>query len=142
MVRCCRLRTKNALKELIVQGIQNEISNHEEIILAYIYGSFNRSLNFQDIDLAIVTKDFSSGYKSFQYTAYLGRLLENSLVERVEMDVRAINNAPAPFQFEVIRTGRLIFERDEAVRVAFETEVLSTYLDYQSSWMWQASKSR
>ena len=36
---------------------------------------------------------------------------------------------PVEFQYEVVKTGRVIFVRDESVRIAFEADVLAKYLD-------------
>jgi len=45
------------------------------------------------------------------------------------VDLRILNTAPVEFQYEVVKTGRLVFARDESLRIAFEADVLAKYLD-------------
>ncbi|MGQ9631102.1 MAG: nucleotidyltransferase domain-containing protein [bacterium] len=49
----------------------------------------------------------------------------------VEVDVRIINEAPLAFQYHVIKTGKLIFCRDDKRRGRFEVRVMSEYFDFK-----------
>ncbi|KUG19031.1 MAG: nucleotidyltransferase domain-containing protein [Methanomicrobiaceae archaeon] len=55
--------------------------------------------------------------------------LERCITPRYEVDLRMLNSAPVEFQYEVVKTGRIVFARDESLRIAFEAEVLAKYLD-------------
>ncbi|WP_305066756.1 nucleotidyltransferase domain-containing protein [Methanoculleus sp.] len=55
--------------------------------------------------------------------------LERCITPRYEVDLRILNTAPVEFQYEVVKTGRLVFARDESLRIAFEADVLAKYLD-------------
>lgn len=53
--------------------------------------------------------------------------------ERCELqgaEVRVINDAPLVLQGEVVTEGVLLYSRDEAERVRFETTIRSLYFDY------------
>ena len=55
--------------------------------------------------------------------------MERQIKPRFEFDVRVLNIASVEFQFEVIKTGCVIFSRDKSKRVDFEFKVISAYLD-------------
>lgn len=55
--------------------------------------------------------------------------VERCITPRYEVDLRILNTAPVEFRYEVVKTGRVVFARDESLRIAFETDVLSKYLD-------------
>jgi hypothetical protein len=40
------------------------------------------------------------------------------------------------FQYEIIKTGKVVFARDEAKRIRYEAQVLSSYLDYKETSDW------
>ena len=63
----------------------------------------------------------------------MGRYLEKVLKPRIEIDARILNSMSPLFQYEVIRTGKIIYEQSEEYRVSFESTVLSNYLDFQAT---------
>ena len=58
--------------------------------------------------------------------------VEQNITPRYEVDLRVLNEAPVAFQYEVVRTGVAVFVRDEDVRIAFESGVISRYLDQKA----------
>jgi predicted nucleotidyltransferase len=54
--------------------------------------------------------------------------LEKSV--HIPVDMRVLNHAPQPFQYNVIREGKLILDRDPNRRAAFEGNVIKQYLDF------------
>lgn len=55
--------------------------------------------------------------------------LERCITPRYEIDLRILNDAPVEFQYEVVKTGRLLVSRDEGTRIAFEADVIAQFLD-------------
>lgn len=49
---------------------------------------------------------------------------------RIPVDVRILNQAPQPFQYNVIREGKMLLDRDPNMRAAFEGNVVKQYLDF------------
>jgi predicted nucleotidyltransferase len=108
------------------------LDRFEQVEFAYLFGSFVQEAKFEDIDVAICASSFpASPLARFKLTMKIGRALERQLHPRFEVDVRLMNEAPPWFQVEVLRTGRLVFARTEAWRVAYEAALLSRHLDYQ-----------
>jgi len=108
------------------------LGRFEQVEFAYLFGSFVQEAEFEDIDVAICASSLpASPLARFKWAMKIGRALERQLHPRFEVDVRLMNEAPPWFQAEVLRTGRLLFARTEAWRVAYEAALLSRYLDYQ-----------
>ena len=79
--------------------------------------------------------DFSP-YEGVKFCLRVGRELERTIRPRFEFDVRFLNQAPLHFQYEVIKTGKLIFFRDEVKRIRYEAGLISSYLDYKETSDW------
>lgn len=108
------------------------LGRFEQVEFAYLFGSFVQETEFKDIDVAICASSLpASPLARFKLAMKIGRALERQLHPRFEVDVRLMNEAPPWFQAEVLRTGKLLFARTEAWRVAYEAALLSRHLDYQ-----------
>ncbi|WP_253486912.1 nucleotidyltransferase domain-containing protein [Methanocalculus alkaliphilus] len=95
----------------------------------YVYGSFLTTDRFNDIDIGILVSGERKPYDLFKYSMLIASRVEQSFQPRCEVDLRILNGAPIRFLYDVIRTGRIVYARDEKERIAFEADVLTTYLD-------------
>jgi len=103
----------------------------EPVQLAYLYGSEAAGLPtpLSDVDVALVAG---------QALRPLGRLklilrLQVALADCCDIpnaDVRLIDEAPLVFRGRVLTDGILVYARDEAFRVEFETRTRMLYFDY------------
>lgn len=120
----------------LLDVLNDSLSIFKDVFFAYLFGSAIRGEEFRDIDIAIYLLPCpDSSYERFKYAMRVGRELEKALsVCRREVDVRILNEAPLFFQYEVICTGQLIFQREESYRIHYERCLLSKYLDYQPIW--------
>jgi predicted nucleotidyltransferase len=111
--------------------ISKIIAELKEVDVAYIFGSFLESNEFNDIDVALLLSEElgQDPYKSLKFSLKVAGELERQIKPRFEFDVRILNIAPVEFQFEVIRKGCVIFSRGESMRIDYESDVISTYLD-------------
>ncbi|MCS6839178.1 MAG: nucleotidyltransferase domain-containing protein [Roseiflexus sp.] len=95
------------------------LETQSDVAAAYLFGSLaqGRAAPGSDIDLAVLLRPLDA-------TVSLERRLQ--LIEGVErcaerrVDVVTLNDAPLLVRREVLRHGRLLYERDRAVRVEFE----------------------
>ncbi|MFC1822575.1 nucleotidyltransferase domain-containing protein [Thermodesulfobacteriota bacterium] len=118
---------KNFEKEDITKEISSYLSSrHEEIIMAYLYGSFVKEKTFSDIDLALYSQMNIAKPLDFEF------MIENELEKIIKfpMDVRVINSAPLSFCQRVIYEGRLIIDKDPNHRADFEGKILKKYFDF------------
>jgi predicted nucleotidyltransferase len=116
----------NIQKEDILERIASVLKSHQEIILAYVFGSFNDSNAFSDIDIAVLTAE--NMHTCLNYELDLEIELED--IVNYPTDVRVINNAPLSFCHNVIRHGRVILDRDSNVRADFMGRILKEYFDF------------
>jgi predicted nucleotidyltransferase len=98
----------------------------QDIIAAYLFGSFVASDAFRDIDVALLTEPTSADPLNLELR------LENQLEESLKypVDVRVINKAPISFCQNVFRTGEVILDRDPNKRADFEGRILKEYFDF------------
>jgi len=111
-------------KEEIVRRVVEVLKNEEKVAFAYLFGSFLFGKYFNDIDLAV----YVVGEVDTNFEEKLALKLEKEI--GMEFDVFIINDKPTLFLSEVFRKGKLIFSRDEELRVKFETFKLAEVLEY------------
>ena len=123
-------------KKEITKRIEKVLNRFQEIEFAYYFGSFLEREAFNDIDVALyVSGDFSI-YERVRFSLKVGRELEKAIEPRCAFDVKVLNHAPIAFQYEVIKTGKVVFSKDKAKQIGYEAEVLSSYLDYKATSDW------
>jgi len=94
-----------------------------------LYGSFLCRDEFHDIDVGLLVSWEREPYELYKYAMGIASDLERCITPRYEIDLRILNDAPVEFQYEVVKTGRLLVARDEDTRVAFEAGVITKFLD-------------
>ena len=114
-------------KERLVEKIRLFLQRQDDQIVAvYLFGSFNTAGRFSDIDLAVLLKEHEKNPLDFEID------LETRLEKGVEyqFDVRILNGAPLSFCQSVIRSGRVILDRDPNTRADFQGKILKQYFDF------------
>ena len=114
-------------KTLISRKISSYLNDqYQDIVFAYLFGSFVTEERFNDIDVAVFIKN--SEVKILEFELDLENELEK--VVRVRIDVRVINGAPLAFSQNVIRSGKVIVDREPNLRADFEGRILKQYFDF------------
>jgi len=114
-------------KTLISRKISSYLNDqYQDIVFAYLFGSFVTEERFNDIDVAVFIKN--SEVKILEFELDLENELEK--VVRVRIDVRVINEAPLAFSQNVIRSGKVIVDREPNLRADFEGRILKQYFDF------------
>jgi predicted nucleotidyltransferase len=118
--------TSSQKKHLITEIASYLDRAHNNIAAAYGFGSFIAADSFSDIDIGILTHDEVNSSLNFEL------LLESEIgkIAQYQTDVRLLNYAPLSFCQNVIRHGRVIFERDPNLRADFEGRILKQYFDF------------
>ena len=107
--------------------IKKIFSDEKNISLAYIFGSQLKSKTgpLSDYDFAI----FLSRKPSFQFKYRLKNKLVN-ILNTEQVDLVILNDAPIELKYNVIATGKIIFQKNSMIRTEFEADTLSRYFDY------------
>jgi hypothetical protein len=118
----------------VIEKLEQFFAARPEVMLAYIYGSFLHREDWRDLDIAVWIDEglLDVGCDPFDHSLRLGAGLEAFLGRPgIEVDLRPLNDAGLPFQYEVTGTGRLVKRRDEETRVLYEARVMTEYLDFK-----------
>ncbi len=115
-------------KEALIKKILSILRMKSDIVFVYVFGSFNTGEKFNDIDIAIYLSD---GDRASALDKELS--LEVELLNRLQLpvDVRILNFAPLPFVYNVLKTGRVIVDRDSVLRSDFESLSYRKYFDFK-----------
>jgi predicted nucleotidyltransferase len=107
--------------------IKKIFAEEKDILLTYIFGSqiTGKTGPLSDYDFAV----FLSQKPSFQFKYKLKNKLL-SILDIKQVDLVILNDAPIELKYNVIATGKVIFQKNSIVRTEFEANTLSQYFDY------------
>lgn len=114
----------------LAQCLQH-IAQSQPITLAYLFGSaaLGQTTPLSDIDIALVVTDAVSPNQRLHFEL----AIEDEIAGQCglsEVDVRVINEAPLMVKGQVVTYGVLLYARDQASRVDFETNTRMAYFDF------------
>lgn len=119
----------------ILEKIEQVLSGLD-VDLGYLFGSFLESNEFEDVDIAVLMREKPTPYEGFRISMKIAGKLEREVMPRMEFDVKILNLCPTNFQYRVTSTGRLVFCRDECLRIRYEESVIGAFLDYAPTAQW------
>lgn len=113
-------------KEAVISGIQNYLDHQDEVVFAFIFGSFVKSETFRDVDVAIYTK---VKLNLVQFGA-----IQSGLTEciRQDIDLVSLNGLPSKnpaFAYEIVTQGKLLFYTDKEKFTAYKQKALLYFFD-------------
>ena len=107
--------------------IKSLLTNRDEVMFAYLHGSFQNKTNFGDVDVALyLTGVPEKGFLQYE----LDFEQEMEAVIKLPVDIRVLNNAPPSFKYSAIKNGIRLVDSDEDARVEFETTTFKLYFDF------------
>ena len=123
------VKVNNVVKEKIFNQIKNILKKKSNIIFAYIHGSFLGDFPFNDIDLALYIdeKKIDTSH-SFDYCFQLSTDLTKKIGK--EIDVQLLNEASVGFIHSVFKNGRLLFSRNDKLRLDLLEKNSLEYIDF------------
>ena len=115
-------------KKVLIEEISGILKKKEYILFAYLFGSFISEDVFKDIDIGV----FISGAES-KSLLKLELMLEGEVEDAIHLpvDIRAINNAPLSFVYNMLKCGIVIVDANKHLRSDFEGLVCKKYFDFQ-----------
>ncbi len=105
-------------------------SEQEHVKLAYLFGSAakGKAGKLSDVDIAVRFDDTLSKKERFKLQLNLiGDIA--ALLKTDKVDLVDIGEAPLSLKFEIIKANCPVFVRDKTLKIDFEQEVMSRYLD-------------
>jgi len=110
--------------EELVESLTRALLKFDDIVIAYLCGSFARGEyhKFSDVDIAIYLKKTSAKI----YLDILGAIK----IDGLEIDLKILNDAPPLFRYRVIKEGILLLCRDEKLHENFVFHTLVEALEF------------
>jgi uncharacterized protein len=117
----------NASKNQLINAIAARLPELcQDLLAAYVFGSFVTEDSFSDIDLGILLAEKPANPLNME----LDLECEIEKIASCPVDVRVLNGAPISFSQNVIRSGEVIVDIKPNRRADFEGLVLKKYFDF------------
>ena len=116
----------NLSKENIYIAIQRYLERQEDVVFAYLFGSFVNREAYRDIDIGI----YMEPYPALVRLGKMQATLEEQL--KAEVDLVLLNNIPdkkPSFGFEVVSKGELVINKNAGLHESYKRRVLFHYFD-------------
>lgn len=120
---------KNNELELDIKSLVDYLATQPDVLAAYLFGSYatGKARPGSDVDVAVLLSG-TDKMERFERRLQLMGEVEEALGRR-PADVVVLNDAPPLLTHQVLREGRLVFERNRAARVEFEVRAGQMYTD-------------
>jgi predicted nucleotidyltransferase len=115
-----------------LRAIAPDVFSKTPVRFAYLFGSYatGRRQRFSDLDLAVYAEEENLD-ACLKLELALSLLLDEKLGHTVQSEVRLVNRLPLSVQGAVLTEGILIYCRDDATRIAFESRTRMLYFDFK-----------
>ncbi len=113
----------------ILAALCEYLAAQPDVVAAYVFGSVaqGRARPQSDVDIAVLLAADLDEETRFDRRLRIGWEVERIIGRQTDLVV--LNDAPPLLQHQVLKHGRLIFERDRAARVEFEVRAGKIYAD-------------
>lgn len=100
------------------------------IKVAYLFGSQaeEKASPLSDVDIGVLIDEKMGKEQRLELKLELISEL-SKLLKTDKIDLIIMNNASINLNYEIIKCGKILFEKDAASRILFESMILSKYLD-------------
>lgn len=124
-----KLIKRRRVPRVDIDGMAKYFAQQPDIVVAYLFGSVAKGTARpqSDVDVAVL---FDARLDSFERAGrYLSMLGDLSGFVTGELDVQTCNQASPLFCSQVVKYGRVIYERTRAERIAFEVHTMARDAD-------------
>jgi predicted nucleotidyltransferase len=117
--------------KLDIPAIHHYFSHQPDVIVAYLFGSVARGQDshLSDVDIAMLLQGDLEAEFRLERTLELIADLETFTEGKVQ--VTMLDQAPPLLAYQVIREGKLLYERTTDERVEFVVRVMKEYFDFK-----------
>jgi predicted nucleotidyltransferase len=115
-----------------VQRLAHYLAGQPEVLVAYLFGSNARgsATPLSDVDIAVLVLQTLSREEVFdRRLAWIDEV--QGVLHREAIDVVVLNEAPLALRYRVLRDGMVLACRDEQVRILYQADTISRYLDFK-----------
>jgi uncharacterized protein len=115
-----------------IERIVHYFTERDEVVSVYLFGSSarGRKTKESDIDIAVLVDE--SGPKKTDLERFRKEYYEASPGFSLgPVDIVILNTAPPFLKYQVLKKGRILFDRERNLRVRFTEKAITEYLDYK-----------
>jgi len=117
---------------LETERLNDLFKEYPYIAAAYLFGSYasGRTGPMSNVDIAVLLKKpYPEGRYLIHQLDYLSFRIEELL--KKEVDVVEMNRQGLIFQYNILRTGKLIYDADPSFRANYVSRLISAYCDFE-----------
>lgn len=116
----------------LVSLLSNYFSRLDDVILAYLFGSYGRSQARidSDVDIAVLLADQTNTNDYFDKGLIITGDV-TSLLQHNAVDVVILNQAPLALSYRVVQDGILFYCRNRDRQIEFTARTVNAYLDFE-----------
>jgi predicted nucleotidyltransferase len=114
--------------ETLIPRAVNYLQSHPRVVFAYLFGGLARGKPqpLSDIDIAVYLKEGASIAENKM--DILGHLI--AILETDEIDLVVLNTADLPLVMNIVKTKKIIVDKDPFSRHVFESLTMRKYFDF------------
>lgn len=134
LVGCLMVRLNKKLNKIVIDDkipeLQKFFAERDEILAVYLYGSYGTEYQtkMSDVDMAVLL--IPAALTTLDYQLELSAQIAE-IIKEEDLDLLILNSASIVMKFEVLSTGKLLYERDHDQVCDFLERVLKEYGDFQ-----------
>jgi len=115
-----------------VERIIRYFKGTDEVSASYIFGSAGKgkTTGESDIDIAVLIDESKLKKKNFELLKRKYYAASPAFSMR-PVDIVILNTAPPFLKYQILKTGRILFDRSRKLRVRFTERAITEYLDYK-----------
>ena len=115
-----------------IKRITDYFKGRDEVSALYIFGSAsnNKETSESDIDIAVLINDRKKGRKTYESLKKTYSSVSPGFSLR-PIDIVVLNTAPPFLKHRIIKTGKVLFDRNRRLRVRFAANAIIEYFDYK-----------
>lgn len=117
---------------LDIEKLKKIFKDYPYIASAYLFGSqaLGKTGPMSDVDIAVLLREpYPKGRDLIHKMDFLAFKIETVL--KKEVDIVEMNRQGLIFQYNVLRTGKLIYDADSEFRIRFTAKAISNYCDFE-----------
>jgi predicted nucleotidyltransferase len=115
-----------------IQEVIAKIADDKDVIALYAFGSMveGNLKPLSDLDFGVLLSDSLGKKDRFKKSIYLIGVF-NQTLKTDEIDLVILNDDPLMFKYQILKTGKLLYCRDENRLIDFIEKTTKGYLDFK-----------
>jgi predicted nucleotidyltransferase len=115
----------------LARAADEALRSEPGVVAAYLYGSAARGENAVDLDIALM---LDAPLAPDRIEELASTLQVTGAPSGPLIDLRPLMGAGPRFQVNVIKEGRVLFERSRGARLSGEARIMSCWADFKPTW--------